>query len=222
MSDQAPLPNSPEARTETGEIKPPTALGTEPPVDPSKAGDSPVNPAKSPTLLNGDPPKDGAPEAYTEFKLPEGFTLNGEVTKEASELFKGLNLPQEGAQKLVDFYAAKLQSAVDAPHKLWRETQDKWTSEIKADPEIGGKLDQVKLTVGRAIDSLGDAKLASDFRQAMDYTGAGNNPAFVRAFYKLAQKVTEGSHVAGKGPVEVKNPTGQPPSAAKAMYPNLP
>lgn len=143
---------------------------------------------------------------------------------EAAGVFKELNLPQEGAQRLVDLYTKQIQEAVEAPFKLWQQTQEKWISEIKTDPEIGGKLDQVKTTVARAIDGLGDPKLAADFRQAMDYTGAGNNPAFIRAFYKLASKLTEGGFVSGRGPA----PQGQRangasrPSAAQAMYPGGP
>jgi hypothetical protein len=56
----------------------------------------------------------------------------------------------------------------------------------------------------------------------MDYTGAGNNPAFIRAFFKLAERLVEGSHVTGKGPVQVRQDgTSGRPSAAAAMYPNL-
>lgn len=137
---------------------------------------------------------------------------------EASGLFKELGLPQAGAQRLVDLYAKISQSAADAPLQLLQDQQTKWRDEIKADPEIGGKLDQVRATVSKAIDGLGDAKLAQAFREAMDFTGAGNNPAFIRAFYKLAQKVTEGSHVSGNPP----NAAKKPQSAAQAMYPGLP
>jgi len=56
----------------------------------------------------------------------------------------------------------------------------------------------------------------------MDSTGAGDNPAFIKAFYKLAQRVTEGSYVQGRGPAEVTAPGGRRPSPAQAMYPNLP
>jgi hypothetical protein len=59
----------------------------------------------------------------------------------------------------------------------------------------------------------------------MDMTGAGDNPAFILTFYRLAQRQTEGSHVAGRGP----SPGGQqrPGSAdirspAQDLWPNLP
>jgi ribosomal protein L10 len=136
----------------------------------------------------------------------------------ATGMFKELGLSQANAQKLVDFYAEQSRQAAEAPVAYYREMQDQWVSEIRADPEIGGKLDVVRNTVARAIDGLGDPKLASDFRAAMDLTGAGNNPAFIRAFYKLAQKVTEpSSHVSGAPPAQAQKPR----TAASAIYPNL-
>lgn len=164
----------------------------------------------------------GAPETYADFKAPEGFELDAEALKEATPLFKELNLPQDQAQKLIDFYAKTSREAAEAPMKLWQDTQKAWVDEVKADPEIGGKLDAVRTTVSKAIDSLGP-ELATMFRQAMDMTGAGNNPAFVKAFYKFASQLTEGGSVRGNGPATTgQGNQGRPPSAASALYPNLP
>lgn len=237
MSDvhnAAPPPaNSPQARSPDGTIKSaptaadPTANAAPAPPAP---GDTPPAKPDGTSVLNSEAkpgdakPADapaGAPEKYEAWTVPDGFTLDEKVSTEANELFKSLNLDQASGQKLVDFYAAKAEEAAKAPYQLWEQTQEDWVKTIKADPEIGGKLDQVKTTVAKAIDGLGDPKLAADFRAALDFTGAGNNPAFVKAFYRLAQKVTEGTVVSGRGPVEVKNPTGRPASAAAAMYPHL-
>jgi hypothetical protein len=136
-----------------------------------------------------------------------------------------MNLSQDQAQSLVDFYASKTKEAYEAPFNLWKQTQEDWVSQIRQDPEIGGKLDQVRTTVSRAIDSLGDPNLSQAFREAMDYTGAGNNPAFVKGFYRLAQRLTEGTSVRGGGPSPLgQTPSGRQerPSAARAMYPDLP
>lgn len=166
----------------------------------------------------------GAPEKYTDFTVPEGYTLDETVLKESSELFKSLNLDQAGAQKLIDMYVAKTSEAFQQPYKAYKDMREGWVKEIKADPEIGAKLDQVKSTVARAIDGLGDAKLADSFREAMDVTGAGDHPAFIRVFYRLAQLVTEGKPVAGSGPSAhgQRQPGAAPVSAARALYPNNP
>jgi hypothetical protein len=229
------LANDDAARTETGEIKDqslapvkdPPVLETKPEIKPeAKTATALADKAKS--LLNqakpDAKPAAGAPEAYTEFKVPDGFSLDEAVSKEASALFKGLGLNQDQAQSMVDFYTVKTKEAFDAPYNAWRDTQEKWVNEIKADPDLGGKLDAVKSSISKAIDSLGDTKLATEFREAMDYTGAGNNPAFIRAFYKLAQRVTEGGVVSGRGPSThgQKEPGSGPPTAAAALFPNLP
>ena len=213
---------TPPEQTPTGEIKDQSPASSTTPETPTPPETTPASPDSTKSLLNEDvkaPDKaEGAPEKYEDFKVPEGYELDADVAKDATALFKELGLPQAAAQKLVDFYSAQSQQASEAPFKAWHETQEAWKTEIKADPEIGGKLDTVKTTIARAIDGLGDAKLAADFRQAMDYTGAGNNPAFIRAFYRLAAKVTEGSHVSG----QPQGSRPRPVSAAAALYPNLP
>jgi len=147
-----------------------------------------------------------------------------EATKEINAMFKELNLNQDGAQKLVDYYVKKTQEASEGPYKLWEDTQKEWQDQVKADPEIGGKLSEVKTTISKAIDGLGDANLSTEFRKAMDFTGAGNNPAFIKTFWKLAQMVTEGQHVSGRGPSPFGQaaPDSRPATAARAIYPNLP
>ena len=192
MSDVA-LANEPESRTPTGEIKdqtPPTTPSTETPE--TKPQTTETKPTQDkPSLVNAKEPEkaetkaaEGAPEKYEAFKVPEGFEMPEETTKEVQTMFKDLNLSQEAGQKLIDYYAKQSQQAAEAPFKLWQQTQEKWQNDVKSDPEIGSKLTEVKTTVAKAIDGLGDAKLANDFREAMDYTGAGNNLAFIKAFYR--------------------------------------
>jgi len=229
MSDnqqQTPDPSG-VSRTPTGEIATQTQTTTPAATTPqttttSEEKGSLVNePAGS--LANQPTEKPTGPAEYTEFNVPEGYTLDPGINTEAKNIFKTMGLSQEHAQQLVDFYVAKSTEAQNAPFQVWNEMQEKWVKEIKADPTIGPRLNEVKTTISRAIDGLNDPKLAQDFRAAMDFTGAGNNPAFIKAFYKLAQMVTEGRHVSGNGP----SPAGQgdrsrPASAARAMYPNLP
>lgn len=176
----------------------------------------------------GEPKVEGAPETYAAFNVPDGFVLDEPVAKEAGELFKGMNLTQEQGQKLVDFYVSKTVESANRPYQVWQETQQKWVKDVKADPFLGPRLNQVTSTISKGIDqvvasnpSLG--KLAEDFRQVMDFTGAGNNPHFIRMFYEMASMITEGGHVAGRGPSPAGQQQGeQRTSAARAMYPNLP
>ncbi len=168
-----------------------------------------------------------APEAYADYKVPEGFTLDGEVKKEVDAIFKGMKLSQDQAQSLVDFYISKTRESFDQPYKAYQEMTSKWKADALAHPDLAGKLGpgkEVTVRIAKALDGLGDAKLASDFRELMDMTGAGNHPAFIRAIDKWAQRMTEGTHVAGNGPslAGQSKPGAPPPSAASAMWPNLP
>lgn len=232
------LANDPAARSPTGEIidQKGTPLTTETTTNTSTATEqTEQKPAETTEAKPGETlltkPEDGekkpdapsAPEKYEPFKVPEGFTLSEPIAAEAGTLFKELNLSQDQAQKLIDFHAAKTREAAEAPGKLWADTQEEWVKAVKADPEIGSKLPVVKQTIAKAIDSL-PAPLAAEFRQAMDYTGAGNNPAFIKAFYKFATQLTEGGHVSGGGPSSFgqAKPGDKPASLAAAMYPTLP
>lgn len=228
MTEPATDPSTtpPTTTTPDSSTTPPTTT-TETTQTSDKAAAAPEAGSSEKSLLNQEEPAapEGAPDAYKEFKVPDGFELDKDALGEAHKVFKELNLNQDGAQKLIDFYANKTKEALDAPFKLWRDTQEQWVDAVKKDPDIGPKLSQVKQTISKAIDNLGDAALSKSFREAMDITGAGNHPAVFKALAKLAEFVTEGKHVSGGNP----SPLGQRtpgdsgrPSVAKALYPNNP
>ncbi len=218
-----------QLRSPTGEIKdqsqettktsPPTEAGSEKAKTPDSPGDKKA--ADGTSLLNQDGEKSaeptGAPEKYEPFKAPEGFT----ITDEVGVLFKELNLSQAASQKLIDFVAPQILEALEAPFNHYNETRQGWQKETM--DKYGTRLPEVKQTVSKALDSLGNPKLAQSFREAMDLTGAGDNPAFIDVLFELAKKVTEGSHVKGSGPSKFGQSSGnKPASAAQAMYPHLP
>lgn len=190
---------------------------------------------------DGTPPEaklEGPPEKY-EWKLPEGFKADEDGLKEVEPLFKEFGLSQERAQKLIDAYTKYMTKAHETREKglmdSWTKTRTDWRNDLKKD-EVVGKLvgengnfgpdSELVLTVNRALESLDNPKLVSAFKDAMDFTGAGDNPAFVKVFYALASKVTEGRSYAAGGPSPLDPRTGQPrgarPSAGAALYPHLP
>lgn len=202
MKDQSQPPKPAETKASSGKTEGKTLL--------TEGDDAAVAEAKPA----------GAPEKYGDFTVPEGFTLAPEVAAEAGTLFKGLGLSQEQAQSLIDFHVSKTQEAAAQPGQAYSDMRAGWRQEVTSDPELGGKIDShVKPTIAKALASLGDSKLVGEFKAAMDLTGAGDHPAFVKAFYKLSQKLTEGTHVKGNGPANVKSPTGKPPDAAHALFP---
>lgn len=220
MSDQsAPMPNSDEARTPTGELKAPasTIPATDPPPTDPKAGDLPKDP-------KAEAKPAGPPDKY-EFTAPadwkdKGWELDPKVIEKATPLFKELGLDNAAAQKLVSLYAEQSANDHASRENLIKEQSETWMKELKSDPEIGGKLDAVKARVGAMYSAL-PAPIVDAFKEVMNTTGIGNHPAFVRMMNAAAERFTEGKPVAGRGPVEVKSPTGQAPSIASAIYPNL-
>lgn len=194
-------------------------------------GDPPADPKLGPdgkTLLSDDPkdpkeePKTGAPEKYEDFKLPEGIKLEGEQLESAVTLFKEMGLDQAGAQKLVDYHTAQMKALAEGPANAYKEMREGWQTAAKADPEIGPKVAQIKETLGRAYDVIGDPKLVGEFKAAMDLTGVGDHPAFIKLFNKLASLVIEPRHVSGQPNKDAPKAPGEAPkSVANALYPNL-
>ncbi len=156
--------------------------------------------------------------------------LKGEALEGASKLFKELGLPQEDAQKLVDFHAAQLKAAAEAPTKAYNDMTAEWKSKSEADPDIGPfaetKAKQVKLDISKAFDALAAAapanrEVVNDFQHAMNLTGLGDHPAFIKIMHQMSKAFLEGKAVSPGGPVAPKGPDARPPSVASALYPNL-
>lgn len=226
------------ARTGTGEIAaPPTApplvitrtrsdSSTTPTPTPAPP---PAEPEAGETLLTDKaepkaeaPPK--APEEYEDFKVPDGFTLDPEVATKAGTLFKELGLSQDGAQKLIDLYTAETAQAFEAPFKAYQDMRKGWRDEVIGDRELSHRLPQIKTNVTQMLNTHLGQKLADQFREAMDMTGVGDHPAFVRAFDVLSSLLVEPrAHVAGARPSPFgQDQRAQPQSAASAVYPHLP
>ena len=202
-----PEMNTPEARTPDGTIidqsKPPEAA-------PVEAKTEEAKPA-------------GAPETYADFVIPEGATVDKAAINAATPIFKELGLSQDQAQKLVDLYPKLTGDIVKANNDAYNAMREGWVSELKADKDIGSRLDHVSAEIGK-LKARMPAEMQASFNEAMNLTGAGDHPAVVKMLFEFTKLVNEGSHVAGGGPSEHgQNRSGQSkrPSLAGAMYPNL-
>ena len=209
-----------------------TTVTTTPPVDGSVTAKSEPSTALGAGLsatpdAKVEPPV-GAPEAYTPWKLQEGYELDTGVSEAGTKIFKELNLTQDQAQKLVDFYSEHAIKSSKETLDAWQATRKEWRDSIVADPALGkltgsngnfGPDSALVVTVNRALDGVQNPKLVSDFKDAMELTGAGDNPAFVKVLYALASKVTEGTTYAKGEPSKTANAR---PTAGAALYPNLP
>lgn len=202
---------------------------------PSLANTNPENPPtptpNPPTLANEpEPPKEPVkavvPEKY-EFKPPDGFEFNQESLDRAVPIFKKLGLDQAGAQELMDLYASETQKVANGPVEYWQQMQTDWRREITSDPKYGNGNGGLKPEVTKAIadvKNLLPPEIKGSFEEAMELTGAGNNPAFIKTIHFLASKLTEGAHVGGGGPTkqgQAKPGTAQGPGPG-ALWPGLP
>src|ERR1700689_3411112 len=214
----SPTPTTPQTSSpETPSTTPPPATSL---LDPTAKPTDPAKPVAEPKP--GDKPV--VPETYAAFKVPEGFKLEDAAPSDANTLFKKLGLTQDQAQKAIDLYAKYAQDSQAQSLKSLRETRDGWVAEAKQKfgnaVEPGGKI---VVGMSKMLESIGDAKLASDFRQVMNLTGAGDHPAFIGVFNWLIDKFGEGTQVNGKGasPFGQTAPGGGRKSTAQEIYPTL-
>lgn len=232
---ETPLMNDDAARSTTGEI-----LDQSTPLTETKTETTPQSTDSKPEPTDGKTQevapetkpetKPEAPAAYADFKAPEGYQIDPEVLKEALPVFKDLGLTQDQAQKLVDIQIQRDLAIAKARDDTYSALRSEWQGKVKSDPELAkaatdGKvgLDAVKLDIGRAIAVLPPA-LQTDFRDAMNLTGAGDHPAFVKAMWQLSKLIGPGTAVKGNGPSPHGQANPDKPaavSAAKALYPNL-
>lgn len=222
--------NQPEARDPSGTLKDQgnTIPSSNPPQTNEPAGQTFLTQKPEPAKTEGEAPKEGdkptplegAPEKYEDFKLPDGYKFDEATGKEVTALFKELNLPQEGAQKLVDFYTSKLRDAVEAPHRAWADLQKEWITDLQ--DRFGSKANTVRTDINSAITNALPPSLARAFRTALDVTGAGSNPDIFEALAILAKPHLEGKPVpAGKPNGAANEPVKPQTSLADAIYPHL-
>ena len=214
MSEQHPTNPSPTPTSPTPGTPDPAATSVDPAQAPAAPGSVLGEPPKEP---DGNEP---APEPFDAEKLalPEGFEKT-EHFDQFIELAKAEGLKQPTAQKLVELSQNLQKAAAEKQWNDWKETNTKWVDEVKADKEIGGtNLDSVKQTVAKLLDNpeMSDPK----FREVLDFTGAGNNPAVIRTLYRWAKALGEGSAVSGEPAARGKDGavTNEPKSLATSLY----
>jgi hypothetical protein len=159
----------------------------------------------------GDAARDEAAPDYAVFDLPEGVQVDDATLDAARGLFAEAKLPQEAAQRFVDFYADRIRAVAEAPHKVWAQTQEQWVREVNRDAEIGGdRLKGALNAAGRAIDAFGSPRL----REVLTFTGAGNHPEVVRFFARVGKAISEDGHIPGSAARAHR-------SAAEIMFPTM-
>lgn len=143
----------------------------------------------------------GAPEAYEDFKIPEGMESAKDVLDELKPILKDeLNLSQEKAQKLIDFYTGKVLPHFQAKGiEVWNADIEKRQNEIKNDKEIGGeKLKASTEAVNRVVNSF----LKPEESEALKEYSArfGDSPVLIKLLARVGNAMKEdGIVIVGAG-----------------------
>ena len=211
--------------------------GDPPAGDPPPAADSPAAdpPASDPPAADppsGDPDPDspegkakaeaesakksvklvGAPEAYTEFKVPEGAVMPDGFFEAYTPIVKDFNLSQEGAQALFDRLATDLQpKMIAAQQEKWEGVKTAWAEATKVDKEIGGTAYDANVAIAqRALNPFATPEL----KQALSDYGMGNHPEMVRLMLRIGKAMREDSVIQPDG-------SGGDKDKLKGLYPTM-
>ena len=134
----------------------------------------------------------GAPEAYTDFTLPEGIDMDAGTLDAFKGLAKELNIPQEAAQKLIDLQTTMVAKQADEYQKAVVAQGQKWAAEVKSDPELGGEnYDKSVASAIKVIQSFGDPALT----ELLNDSGLGNHPALFKFCHRISAAISEDKFV---------------------------
>lgn len=138
-----------------------------------------------------------APEPIKyELNFPETLAADDKVKTEVSELFNEARVPPELGQKFVDFYDTKAAEYRDHLHReqvnTFNQTRAGWRKEVRNDPELGGAGYETTMgAIARVRDLAVPAAEREAFNKFCDYTGAGDNPAFLKMMHRLVRYLDE-------------------------------
>ena len=181
----------------------PQAAGAAPEAAPAEGAPAPAaeekDGAEAP-LLSPEPEKpaaeekaqDRAPETYGEFQLPEGFELSGQLLEETTTLFKGMNLSQEKAQKLVDFYTKRMIDEKAAGLNELAARRKAWRAEVRQRPEYQAER-------GLALRGMRAVITDPDEKELFTDSWMSDHPALWKVFVKIGRLVGEDSPPKGDG-----------------------
>lgn len=134
----------------------------------------------------------GAPEQYQDFTLPEGFELAGEEKEGVATMFKGMNLSQGNAQKLVDYFTNKLQDRQTAAQAELVERRKAWRAEVRQRENYAEERAQAQKGLRAVVTDPDEKALFSD-------SWLSDHPAFFKVFSKIGRLVGEDAPLRGGG-----------------------
>lgn len=134
----------------------------------------------------------GAPEAYTDFTLPEGVSMDADTLDAFKGLAKELNIPQEAAQKLVDLQTQLATKQVEELQAAVVAQSQKWAADVRNDPELGGEnYEKSVASAVKVIQAFGDPALT----ELLNESGLGNHPALFKFCHRISAAISEDKFV---------------------------
>lgn len=126
----------------------------------------------------------GAPENYSDFTLPEGFSIDDNGKKQVSELFRGLNLSQKGGQKLIDAFTERITAQREADLNALAERRREWRNQIRQRPAFASE---------RALAKKGLDAVVRDPEEVALFTNSWmqDHPAVFSMFVKVGRLLGE-------------------------------
>ena len=196
----APAPVAAEAAPAVGTTDTTVLTPAAPAAEPAAAKNETKTPeqiqqeadAAAATKKDADAKPTGAPEAYTDFTLPEGIDMDAGTLDAFKGLAKELNIPQEAAQKLIDMQTSLVAKQADAYQQAVVAQGQKWAAEVKNDPELGGEnYDKSVASAIKVIQSFGDPALT----ELLNDSGLGNHPALFKFCHRISTAISEDKFV---------------------------
>jgi len=142
----------------------------------------------------------GAPEAYEDFTIPAGLEAAKDLLEEFKPFLKTeLNLSQDKAQKLVDFYTTKIlpgmqAKGIAASTEAWNEDLAQRVNDIKADKEIGGdKYETSTAEVNRVANTFLSPEESTELMEY--FKRFGDCKPFLKLLVRTGSAMKEGSIV---------------------------
>jgi hypothetical protein len=156
---------------------------------------------------------EGAPEAYDDFKLPEGMQFEGEQLEAFTEFGQKYGLSQDAAQNLIDMHLGQVDKITTLQQETWDEIKADWRKQSLADKDLQDEEGNAEAAIAIAVKGV-EALGGKALKEAFDLTGAGEHPAVVKAFHKLGKMAVEDEFVFGGGSGDQKTP-------AEKLYPTM-
>lgn len=139
---------------------------------------------------------EGAPEAYEDFKAPEGLKYDGQVMDAFKEVAKETNLSQTQAQHLLDKVAPVLAQRQMAQIA---EVSKQWAKRSQADKELSADWNRSMADIARVRDRFAkneDGSVDPDIQEFMS-TPIGNHPGLLKLLARAGRAIGEGSFPRG-------------------------